>query len=321
MQEIIIWFVILLSGLSNAEATLQSLEQVDDHPLYTMTYYGSYEEAIDYAEFAALPATAETELTWGCSLFTTLADSENALYGRNFDWRFSPALLLFTNPPDGYASVSMVDIEYLGFGGNASYSLTEQPIEELTRLLSAPYLPFDGMNEHGLVIGMAAVPDGNMEYDPDKETIDSLMVMRYILDNARTVDAAVEIIEQYNIEWGNGPPLHYLIADATGQSVLVEFYDGQMYVIPNEFDWQMATNFLLAPGGNVSYRRYDIIETEFDETNGLITMEEAVALLDAVHQSTTQWSIVYGINSGEVNVVMNGEYDNVHTFQLDLVEE
>jgi Flp pilus assembly protein TadD len=32
-------------------------------------------------------------------------------YGRNFDWDFSPALLLFTNPPDGYASVSRGDLD------------------------------------------------------------------------------------------------------------------------------------------------------------------------------------------------------------------
>ena len=53
-----------------------------------------------------------------CSLFAALGDPENRLFGRNFDWRYSPALLLFTDRPagGGYASVSMVDIAYLGFG-------------------------------------------------------------------------------------------------------------------------------------------------------------------------------------------------------------
>ena len=41
-------------------------------------------------------------------------------YGRNFDWEFSPALLLFTDPPDGYASVSMVDLTFLGISPAAS---------------------------------------------------------------------------------------------------------------------------------------------------------------------------------------------------------
>ena len=46
------------------------------------------------------------------------------VYGRNFDWQYSPALLLFTNPPDGYASVSMVDIEYLVGAENTEGLLT-----------------------------------------------------------------------------------------------------------------------------------------------------------------------------------------------------
>ncbi len=31
---------------------------------------------------------------------------------------------------------------------------------------------------------------------------------------SRTVDEALAILEKYNILWGSGPPLHYLIADA-----------------------------------------------------------------------------------------------------------
>jgi len=54
----------------------------------------------------------------------------------------------------------MVDIAYLGFEGQAAYGLTERPLDELAPLLSAPYLPFDGMNDQGLVVGMAAVPPG-----------------------------------------------------------------------------------------------------------------------------------------------------------------
>ena len=46
------------------------------------------------------------------------------LLGRNFDWYEHPALILFTDPPDGYASVSMVDISYLGVKGDIE-QLTE----------------------------------------------------------------------------------------------------------------------------------------------------------------------------------------------------
>jgi len=66
----------------------------------------------------------------------------------------------------GYASVSMVDITYLGFKESQLKNLTDLPIEDRLALLDAPSMPFDGMNEHGLVIGMAAVPADQIEPDP-----------------------------------------------------------------------------------------------------------------------------------------------------------
>ena len=152
-------------------AILDSLEQVDDYPLYTMRYSGPYTLSSLLHEMPGQQLTTVTtnsstcEINWGCSLFASLGDEENRLFGRNFDWRFSPALLLFTDPPDGYASVSMVDIEYLGFEGELSRNLTGLPLEDRRALLDAPYLPFDGMNEKGLAIGMAAVPWQEMPVD------------------------------------------------------------------------------------------------------------------------------------------------------------
>ena len=81
------------------------------------------------------------------------------------------------------------------------------PLDQRQALLNAPALPFDGMNERGLAVGMAAVLDGNMRPDPIKETVDSLQVIRKMLDQAGTVDEAVAVLQQYNIEWGSGPAL------------------------------------------------------------------------------------------------------------------
>ena len=46
----------------------------------------------------------------------------------------------------------------------------------------APAWPFDGMNEAGVAVGMAAVPQADERHDPGKPTIDSLEVIREILD-------------------------------------------------------------------------------------------------------------------------------------------
>jgi hypothetical protein len=166
---------------------------------------------------------------------------------------------------------------------------------------------------------MAAVPPGQMRPDPDKETIGSLMVIREILDRASDVDEAVAILQSYNIRWGGGPPLHYLIADSSGRSVLVEFYQGEMVIIPNKTLWHLATNFLRASAGESAEGRcwrYDRISQRLTEAEGQITTQDAIDLLAEVSQEGTQWSIVYGMSTGDVSVTMGRQYDKLHTFHL-----
>ena len=256
-------------------ATLNSLEKVDDYPLYTMRFQGAYDQ---YRNRASASTTPE----WTCSLFAAMGNSQDMLYGRNFDWEYSPALLLFTDPPDGYASVSMVDIGYL-VGEDQVKSLADLPLTERTALLVAPFWPFDGMNEHGLVVGMAAVPESEMPRDPDKETIGSLMLIREMLDHARDVDEAVDIIESYNIAWSGGPALHYLIADASGRAVLVEFRKGEMIIIPHEEPYHLATNHLrTTASGDGGCWRYATLDERLIETQGRLALQEAVDLLEGV---------------------------------------
>ncbi len=303
-------------GLTEQEAaTLASLKQVDEHPLYTMQYLGATD-----TQQSLLPPRPETGRGWGCSLFAALGDASNMFYGRTFDWEPSPAVLLFSEPLNGYASVSMVDIAYLGFTGPRANTLVSLPLAERRALLRAPSLPFDGMNSRGLAIGMAAVPDGQMKNDSGKPTIDSLVVIRRILDSAATVDEAVAIFRQYNIAWGGGPPLHYLVADRTGRAMLIEFYQGAMRVISNDTPWHQATNFLQSSVPNPAGQcwRRDTIAQRLAQTMGRSNPREAMRLLRDVSQNNTQWSIVYGMSSGEVNVTMGRHYDRIHSFGLRL---
>jgi choloylglycine hydrolase len=307
--------------LSDAEiATLASLEQVDAYPLYTMHYHGSYDQAAElYGNRVGWTGKDQGDL-WGCSLFAALGDASNRLYGRNFDWQYSPALLLFTDPSDGYASVSMVDLAYLVFDSAKVKMLDEVSLIERTSLLTAPLLPFDGMNEQGLVVGMAAVSSGGMRPDPAKETIDSLGIIREMLDHAANVDEAIALMRRYNIDMEGGPPLHYLLADRAGHSALVEFYRGEMVIIPNETAWHLATNFLLTSvEGNTRGHcwRYDAIQQRLAETQGGLAALQAISLLEEVAQTHTQWSVVYGLSTGEVHVAMGGVYESVHRFPID----
>ena len=331
----------LPAWLAPAVATLTSLKQVDEYPLYTMRYVGAYEGAASSSQVvarllgAALPRPdgagdgppprlrggwGGQRPAWACALFAALGDGENMFYGRGFDWEYSPAILLFTDPPDGYASVSMVDFAYLGFASpTQARGLLDLPLTRRAPLLNAPFMPFDGMNEQGLAVGMAAVPASQMPRDPRKETIGSLQVIRELLDHAANVDQAVALMQRYNVDVEGGPALHYLIADSTGRAVLVEFYQGEMVVIPNEAPWHLATNFLrTAVGDNPQSQcpRYAHIYERLAAAQGRITPQEAMEILKGVAQPSTQWSIVYGMSRGEVEVVMGKKYEEVHELRL-----
>lgn len=308
-------------GLTEAEVTtLLSLEQVDEYPLYAMDFYGDY-------DIAAQDIEQQTKIepfaaSWSCSLFAALGESKNKLYGRNFDWDYSPALLLFTHPLNGYASVSVVDIAYLGYEGTDALGLTEAPMEDLVSLLDAPRLPFDGMNEKGLAVGMAAVPAGDVPADPEKDWVDSLEIIRLMLDHAATVNEALEILQNYNIDFGGGPPIHYLVADAQGDAALFEHFGGEIHVLRNQTAWFQATNFLVSsvasPSGQC--RRYDTIGEQLDAAQGALTPQAAMGLLQDVSQTGTQWSVVYSISAGEIHIGMGRDYDEIHVLNLDLTD-
>jgi hypothetical protein len=309
------------SSLSpDAVATLLSLRQVDDYPLYTMQYMGEYTYSLlEPRPVAQTSGEKFSSGAWGCSLFAALGTGSDRLYGRNFDWEFSPALLLFTAPPDGYASVSMVDIAYLGFAGDQSLDLAELSPEELQGLLEAPAWPFDGMNSQGLAIGMAAVPDGQMAPDPDRPTLDSLMIMREVLDHAANVSQALEIFARYNVDMGGGPPLHYLLADVTGAAALVEYYQGEMHIFLNATPYHLATNFLISATGDATAGqcpRYDAISETLIADQGALSTSQAFQLLSMVAQESTQWSVVYDLSNLAVGVVPGQNYEQVHWFDL-----
>src|SRR5436189_141499 len=86
-------------------------------------------------------------------------------------------------------SLRKVDITYLGFGSNDVAALSTS--SKRANLLNAPLLPFDGMNEYGLTVGMAAVPDAKEPIDAHKPTVGSLRIIRLMLDHARNTGEAI----------------------------------------------------------------------------------------------------------------------------------
>jgi hypothetical protein len=167
---------------------------------------------------------------------------------------------------------------------------------------------------------MAAVPATRVPSDPSKDTVDSLGVIRVALDTAATVTEAVDVFRSLNVDFSGQTPLHYLLADVTGDAAVVEFDAGEIRVLRNDTGWLHMTNFLLSDVDSTAGHcdRYDTITGELDSAAGELDLEGALRILERVAQAHTQWSITYDMSTGDVRVAMGQSYERVHSFALDM---
>ena len=305
--------------------TLKSLRKIDDYPLYVMEYSGDYNLDAFLGNFDGMKQDPTLFLDIKdesgkkeCSTFTAFGESGQRFLGRNQDtMSHVPALLLFTRPPGRYASVSLLDVRNTWIRKKNLHTL---PLKERTLLLNAPFWPHDGMNECGLAIGHMTV-EGERVYNPIKVTIHGMRAIRLVLDYAKNVEEAVRLLENFNIfrsEQG-----HFLISDASGQSAVIEYIDGKMLAMRNREPWHVATNFIINNGSPSEIRhlcdRYDTAYMMLKGSNGRITRKEAMKILKRISMNDTfrtQWSVVYNLHTGEVDVAMGRKYRDVMSFKL-----
>ncbi|WP_440084928.1 carcinine hydrolase/isopenicillin-N N-acyltransferase family protein [Streptosporangium sp. LJ11] len=295
---------LLRQSAADVARTTGSLRKIDDLPLYEMTYHGSYDLEAPLGE-EELAGRADG---WACSLFALGGD--RPLFGRNFDWDPNPALIVHADPPDGYASVSVVDLFHL-IGGSAPPDLSAAP--DRRRMAHAVLAPYDGVNEKGLAIGMATSPEGGLPArSPDRPDITSVRVIRMMLDKAATVDEALAIMRRYDVDFTIGPQIHYLIADAAGGSAVVEYAGGRLNVI----DDRMLTNFGMT-GTSAAQRRADHrYRTLAEGLPATRDWRDAMGLLRRVAQPHTRWSVVYDLTDATARVVAGQRWETVHTIPL-----
>ncbi|MEO3870826.1 linear amide C-N hydrolase [Nonomuraea sp. B12E4] len=280
--------------------TAASLRQVDDLPLYEMTYHGGYQAEAPLTE-AELARRGEG---WACSLFHRPGE-----FGRNFDWDPNPAMIVHNSPRDGYASVSVADVSYL-FPPGARPDL-DAP-QDRRRLAHAVLTPFDGLNEKGLAVGLAQAPDARLpEPTPGRVTVSGVRIIRLMLDRAATVPEAIALMRRYDLDFTGGPQLHYLIADRAGRSAVVEYGQGRMNVIDDRY----LTNITMTGAGRAA-KLADARYRRLAEGAGT----EALELLRRVAQVHTRWSIVYDQDDLTARIVTARKWDRVHDVRLSAAD-
>jgi len=298
--------------IAQAQTPLGTLRQVDDFPLYVLELAVSYDldDLVRNAGSAAL--TVETRAAFACTCYAAALRNGSRVFGRNFDWAPNPALLLISRPENGYASLAMVDISYLG------YSAARTPLDDPSALVDAWRIPFDGMNEKGLAVGMMAVDRANGMSGEGRPLVGELGIMRMVLDRAADVREALALMASYDIELAD-PPIHYLMADRGGDAAVVEYMDGSMTVIRNTEPWLVSTNFILtdvpAASRDGVCPRYAYASRALSK-GAVADGNAAMDILSAVSQPSTRWSALYDLEEATMELALGGEYGRVLEFGI-----
>lgn len=291
-----------------------------------------------------------------CSAFTADTADGDRVFGRNYDFHETNTVIVYTNPGNGrHASYSTVDLQFLGVDGTQDVTGIGQQI----LALAAPFAPLDGVNDAGVACGIFMSYQGGEKVVPtnqqtEKPDLTSTTMLRMILDYASSVEEAVALVEKYDLHDSAQTSFHYMIADATGRSAILEWVsdssenddDGanrHLNVLWNDADplsgatkWQMITNFIITPdyyaaGENQpGLDRYEHLRDRLAELNGVVADEEAaMGLLDEVSRrdwgkagdsnALTIHSVVYNLTDKTVLWVGNEHYgEDGYTFRFAL---
>ena len=218
------------------------------------------------------------------------------------------------HPMDGYKSISMVSLDFLEINEN------KLGWSEHVKLLITPYLIQDGMNEYGLGVAVTGAPCRIGANLPNVPKINSSSAMRIILDEAKSVDEALLILEKFDLYFQNVCG-HHLLADVSGNAAVVEYIDGDMIITRTEHPWQIATNFLMNEYQPVADEgpcwRYRKIAEILGQHHGKITSQKAMQVLESI-STRTIWSVVYNLTTGSVEISLGRNYKMMYTLSLDM---
>lgn len=375
---IIVLFVLLVGGtctiygvwhneINTAFSFKKLRNRNDEHKdgaLYEMKVYGDYY----FEEFLKKGVSSDKELigyitshiTKGlipmkiseseiaCSAFTAKLENGDQVFSRNYDFDKTNTCIVKTNPKHGFKSISTIDLQFLGLDVHKDV----KGLMNRITALAAPFVPLDGMNEKGVSCAIFMSYQGDdktiaTNQDTDKPDITSTTMLRLILDYADSVEKAVELVSQYDLHDSAQTSYHYMVADATGKSAILEWVNGtdktdnngkerKLVVTYNdkddsigsneaEADYQWITNFITQPNyyetdeDKPGFDRYNIIYNALKTTNGILKDEgTAMQILQSVgqryykegHDGCTVHSVVYNLTKKTSYFIPNENYDD-----------
>jgi len=244
---------------------------------------------------------------------TTFCLSKNGqlVFGRNYDWVTGAGIvhsnqrgLLKTSYPNEDGST----IQWVSLYGSITFNQYGKEF------------PTGGMNEKGLVVELMWLDDTKYPAKDSRPAVDVLQWIQYQLDNAATVDELIASDKKIRIS--DGTPLHYLVADASGNVASIEFLHGKMIVHKSQnLPFPVLANSTYQESAQTAKRyinnaddlsnldnsleRYvkacRMVKKVSDIPANMQLTDYAFSILDKVSQGDyTKWSIVYDISGKKI---------------------
>lgn len=279
----------------------------------------------------------------GCTTFDLHNPDGDHLLARNFDFKEAPCFVVWTHPEGKYASLAVVDNNFMLYG--KKHSLWKK---DSSQVLLAPYCCVDGMNEEGLAIAVLQIrAAATKQTDKSKKDITTTLMIRAVLDTCKNVDEAIELISSYNMIDSLFTNYHYQIVDRSGRSVTVEYINNELKIYERNsekypaagsifeddgLDFQYVCNYAMTKNTDGfkaemhGSDRTDAVIKAMGENNNVMTELEAMDLLSHVmldydHPKypwniISLWSIVYNTEKGTVKIAANGEFERIYSFSI-----
>src|SRR5688500_8052501 len=154
-------------------------------------------------------------ITNACTTFLLQKDGQY-YFGRNYDW---------------ITGSGMVVINKRGMMKTAGISAGAKKAEWTSIYGSSTFnqygreYPTGGMNEKGLVVELMWLDETRYPQEDERPSLGCLQWIQYQLDLAATVDDVIASDKKIRIS-NKATPIHFLVADRTGNVSVIEFLNG-----------------------------------------------------------------------------------------------
>ncbi len=312
--------------------TMVSVKKISNAPAYYVHIYGDYyfdkymetgaKSTTELSDFLYNKLTfglykGEIEQEHGCSSFYAVTPEGNHILAQNLDLSIPEHLPIVAKYENNNQMIGITDMIFL------TRDISVMSVKNRLLSCSTPYFSMNGMNEHGLAITVAtcAVTAPGRMYNKtktDSVTLLDTSVATAVLDNAANVEDAVKFLSKFNVIATSNGLSHFMLADADGNSAVIEWNNGEMQVLNSGNDYQIMTNFKLYNNSSLTgfgsdrYKNYDKI---LSARKGIISEEDAMELLiENTIPGDEDWSVIYNLTQRTVSVSFYGDYDNIYTF-------